>query len=100
MKNVTLKTNKEFSDKEVLITITRNASGGARGMTVQEMRQSIRLLDVLEPLADDATSVTFEDSDFNFLADRLRSAPYTQASRELLDLIDRFIDPPPSPATR
>ena len=62
-----------------------NAQGGA---DIEEIRSSIRVIDVLEKTGQDAEFVEFEDSDYEFLMTKVSATKYNIADAAIVQFVD------------
>lgn len=70
----------------LLIAVAAPLDGKLAGM--DEMRSSIRLLDVMEKLDKDAQGCDFEDADFKFLQKKVRAMKFKFNSKVFLQFLD------------
>jgi hypothetical protein len=71
--------------QDVLREVIRRPLDPQRGATIDEMRQSIRVLDALE--ASNGT-LELEDSDYDHLKQKLLSMPWNVVDKRLVQLVD------------
>ena len=83
IKTLKLKKAGKFDYKEALLGIVRNAP--ARGFTVDEVRKSVKAIDVIEVAKSDAN---FEDDVWEHIKKLIGEAKFVVASRELLGFLD------------
>ncbi len=70
--------------KESLILLARQPLSGERGMEIEEMRKSIRLLDALEAAEG---SVSLEDADYEYLKQKVHAGRFARANRETFQFL-------------
>lgn len=71
--------------KAVLTEVVRRPLDPQKGIGIQEMRNSIKVLDALDASNG---SVELEDSEYDLLKQKLDSMPWSYADRRILQLID------------
>lgn len=65
-----------------------------KGISPDEMRKNIRLLDILDPEGDDAhipesgDTVTIEDNDFNYLVEKVKAFKWPFTDRRIIRFIE------------
>lgn len=62
-----------------------NPQGGA---DIEEVRNSIRVIDALEKAGQDAQVLELEDSDYEFLVTKISAAKYTFADPAIVQFVD------------
>jgi len=82
---VVLGNKQEFSYKEMLQVIMETPQDAQKGATIDEVRKSIRVLDVLEK-ADDLLEL--EDSDYAFMMSKVKATKFTSANKVFVDFVD------------
>ena len=105
MKHITLKTVTlqvgdqagELNYKTQIMTILGTPSNRQTGADYEEMRKSIRLLDLLDkvptPTTDKTESLELEDADFEYLKARIKEARYLLINREVMTFIEDVTAP-------
>ena len=66
----------------------RMPSNPQAGADIEEIRKSIRIIDVLEKAGQDAKVVEFEDADYEFLITKVSAAKYTFADPAIVQFVD------------
>ena len=61
-----------------------------KGAGIDEIRNSMRVLDALEKSKDD--SFDLEDADFTYLLRRVKGARFTTSQKVFVDFVDYFIE--------
>lgn len=92
MRSITLIATPKFSAIEVLRQVAQAPSGGGAkgGVTVDQMRKDIRLLDAIDAAQDD--TLQLEDADWAHLVEKLKAFPFAVSDRDLLALCDGVIN--------
>lgn len=99
MKLVELKIIEKFDDngkpdnldyREFLIQIVRTPLDPARGMSVDDMRKSVRVMDILEDAVSGST-IEMEDADHEFMRQRVEGARYMRADKAIVTFVDDII---------
>lgn len=88
MKHIELKVlgpEPAISYRDVLVEVVRRPSNPQAGIGIEEMRNSIRVLDALD--ASNGT-LELEDADYELLKSKLLSMPWSVADRRILTLIE------------
>ena len=70
------------SNKQLLQAVVESVS---TGLTIGEVRKSIKILDLLQQPMD---IVILEDSDFSFLYTKFNGTKFMQIHKEILDVAD------------
>jgi len=65
-----------------------------KGVTFEEMRNRLRVLDVAEAANEETTELKFEDSDYTLLTKLTREFRFGTVSRELMNIIDGILESP------
>lgn len=76
----------EINNEEKIILI-QILSVSAEGMFVQEIRNSIKIIDKIESFVD---TLSLEDSEHKYLLERINSTKFAKADKKLLSLIDKI----------
>jgi len=71
-----------------LKAIMKTPSNPQSGADYEEMRSSIRILDVLDKVDEKAESFDLEDADFKYMVGRVKGARFLTISKELLQFVD------------
>jgi hypothetical protein len=92
MKTIKLRTV-QFGDnvldyKLQLVGIAGSPVDAQRGASIDELRKSVRVLEVLEKSNGE---VHLEDADYDHLLEKVRSAKYLIINKEVLQFIDDII---------
>ncbi len=69
-------------------SLMRMPANPQAGADIEEIRSSIRVIDVLEKAGQDAKVVEFEDSDYEFLKTKIAGAKYTFADPAIVQFVD------------
>lgn len=77
----------DFSYKDMLQVLMETPSDPRHGATIDEVRKSVRVLDVLEK-SDKVLEL--EDADFEYLLQRVKGARFTANNRVFIDFVDHF----------
>jgi hypothetical protein len=104
MKTITLKTVKmqvgdqvgELNYKTQIASILGSPSNPQAGADYEEVRRSIRLLDLLDKVGDGDPKppcLVLEDADFEYLKARIKGARYLVINRQVLDFIEDVTAP-------
>lgn len=93
MKYFNINRGNDFDDVIILTEVVRRPSDPRTGMSIDEVRRSVRVLDNLESLESTADSVSFEDADYDFLINKLNDFKFALADKRIVDLIDRATNP-------
>jgi hypothetical protein len=93
MKSIKLKTlpDPRLGDivyQDVLREVCRRPLDPQRGASIEEMRQSIRVLDALESANG---TLELEDSDYAHLVEKLKAQPWNVVDKRLVTLFDDVI---------
>jgi hypothetical protein len=78
---------KEFSYKEMIQVILESPSDPTKGLSIDEVRKSIRILDVLEKSGD---VLQVEDADFSHLLSKVRATKFSTANKVFVDFVEDF----------
>ncbi len=71
-----------------LQSIMRSPTNPQGGADIEEVRKSIRVIDVLEEVGQDAKVVEFEDADYEFLMTKVAVTKYTFADPSIVQFVD------------
>jgi hypothetical protein len=74
--------------QDVLREVVRRPLDPQRGATIEEMRQSIRVLDALETSNG---TLELEDSDYEHLVQKLKAQPWNVVDKRLVTLFDDVV---------
>lgn len=88
MRKITLKKVDGLDYKALLKTILAAPKDPSAGLQLDEIRKVVKILDILD--AADA-AVMLEESDWQYVRDRVKSAPYTAADKRIVDFADAVI---------
>jgi len=88
MKRITLRTDGKQNSKEVFRAVAEHSP--QKPISVSEMRKRVKLLDVLDAALGD--SIVVEDAEWQVLKDIMESFPWSQATKQLLAIIDDVIN--------
>lgn len=77
----------DLSYKEHLVTLAEIPMDQQKGVGIEEMRKSVRLLDKIEQAPEEGF-IDLEDADFEFLKQKLEKVTFKRTSRELLQFLD------------
>jgi len=72
--------------KELLEKIVRSPSDRQRGMDINEIRSSLKVLDALEKA--DGEFIELEDADFAFMSGKVHEARFFYANHAVLQFVD------------
>ena len=61
------------------------------GMDVEEIRKSIRIIDVLDNVGQDAKTVKFEDADYDLLVAKVLATKYHFADPAIIEFVDDVV---------
>lgn len=76
---------KEFSYKEMLQVIMESPTDPTKGLGIDEVRKSIRVLDVLEKSSD---VLQLEDADFSHLISKVKATKFSTANKVFIDFVE------------
>jgi len=76
--------------KEVIGSVIRLPTGDQRGLEIEEIRSSLKVLDALDKAGD---YLNLEDADFYFMADKIKAAKYTFVSPVIVQFVDDVTNP-------
>lgn len=88
MKTIQLIDRGDFKARDVLKHVLENTK---KGMDVAEMRQRLKILDVLD--AAKGTTVDLEDADHAVLVNKIKETSFTVANRDLFAVLDEVLNP-------
>lgn len=94
MKKILLKnieTEPTLNYRESLKAIVQSPVAPQAGVTIDEMRKSVRILNILED-AKDNEDISLEDADYDLLKQKVEKFPYSSSSKTLLDFIDSILN--------
>lgn len=89
MKTFKLLTNDKVSTVQVIKEVI---SVSPQGMTLDQMRIRLRILDLVEK-EEKSTSLSLEDADYVLLCGVLNATPWQRADRFLLEILDEILSP-------
>jgi hypothetical protein len=69
-----------------------------RGMLLDEMRQRIKVMDMLDEAA--RTEIGLDEDQFKLVAAAVKAFPFNVAHRDLLAVIDGILDAPSAPSVK
>lgn len=81
------KQTENFVYKDMLTVLMETPSDPQRGAGIDEVRKSIRVLDVLERSGD---VLELEDADFAYVLERVRNARFTASNKVFVDFVEHF----------
>lgn len=84
-KMMVLGNESEFSYKDMLQVIMESPQDPQKGAGIEEVRKSIRVLDVLEKSTD---VLELEDSDYSFMLAKVKATKFTSANKVFVDFVD------------
>jgi len=76
----------ELDYKDYIKTIVSMPYEGQKGLTIDEIRSSMRVLQALEKASGDVLDL--EDQDFDYMKKKVNAARFNFASAEILQFID------------
>ena len=76
----------ELDYKEYLKTIVAMPNEGQKGLTIEEIRSSMRVLNAIEKVGGDVLDL--EDQDYEYMKKKVNAARFGFASAEILQFID------------
>lgn len=85
-----------LSGRATLLEIIKQPTGGMGrgvGITVEDMRRDIRLLDAIEA-AEDGGTVALEDADWSHLKRKVEAFPFAFSDKRILDLCEDVFNAP------
>jgi len=88
MKRILLRVDAKHSSKDVFKLVAENSP--QKQISVSDMRKRVKLLEALENSSSETLVV--EDAEWQMLKQALEEFPWSQASKQLLDIIDDVID--------
>lgn len=88
MRKIELKNINGFDYKQVLSGIISSPQDRNAGMHLDEIRRAIKILDLIE--ASDGVLV-LEETDWKYVQDRVKSAPYVIADKRIIEFADTVI---------
>lgn len=77
----------DFLYRNEIKAITEMPANPEKGVSIDEMRKSIRILDKLEGSSD---ILELEDADFEFLLEKVRKATWGSNNRVFVEFVDYF----------
>ena len=93
MKKIILKnieTEPKMNYRESLMTIIKTPMNPREGISIDEMRKSVKLLDLIE-IKKDEDEVELEDADYDFLKKKVESFKFAFANKIVLQFIDDIL---------
>ena len=75
-----------------LQTTMRTPMDVQQGANVDEIRKSIRILDALDKAGEDAEFFELEDTDFEYMADKVKASRFTFADPAIVQFVDDVTD--------
>jgi len=88
MRKIELQSDEAFDAKRSLIAIVESPLGGKAHVTVPEMRTALR---IAEKVAAADAAVLLEDSDFNFVRERVEAFPYPRSDKRVLQFVETIL---------
>ena len=76
---------------EYIKAIIGSPNEGQKGLSVDEMRKSIRVIDAVESARDEVAA--FEDADFEYLKIRIGGAKFLFADQNFVDFVESIMAP-------
>lgn len=76
---------KEFSYKEMIQVIMETPQDPAKGATIDEIRKSIRVLDLL---ASSRELLSLEDADYSHMMGKVRATKFSTANQVFVNFVD------------
>jgi len=90
MKYVKLRVYSDVKSTDIF-TMAVKFSPPNQGVSIEEMRRRVRVLDAFEANKD-PVGITLEDADHETLVQALKSVPWTVSSKEVLTIVDDALD--------
>lgn len=81
-------TEMELSYWIQLQTTIRSPADPQSGADIDEIRKSIRVLNVLDEIGQDAEVLELEDSDYEYMQTKVSAAKYTFADAAIVQFVD------------
>ncbi len=78
---------KEFSYKEMLQVIMESPQDPTKGLSIEEVRKSIRVLDVLEKSEE---ILFLEEADYSHMISKVKATKFSTANKVFVDFIDHL----------
>lgn len=91
MRKISLKKVDGLDYKTLLKSILAAPKDQSAGLQLDEIRKAVKILDTIDA-ADDA--VMLEDSDWQYVRDRVKGASYVVADKRIVDFADTVIGAP------
>ena len=88
MKTIALQIRVNFADKDMIKDFVSNASSAQQPMSIDDIRNAVKILDVLEASQD---NLILEDAQYNWLVAKIKGMRFLKASRELLEFLDGIV---------
>lgn len=88
MKHIPLRKIEDMSYDEIIRTVVRQPLDKEKGVTIDEMRKGIRILDKLDA---STTVLELEDADYDHLKAKIEAMQWGIVDRNLLDFIDTVL---------
>lgn len=85
MKTVKFTSAKSQEYKTILGALLSQTNAKDEGFTIDQVRTAIKAMDKIESSGDE---IAFEDTEYAYVADRVKSARFTVASRDVVEFVD------------
>ena len=85
-------TEMELSYWIQLQTTIRSPADPQSGADIDEIRKSIRILNVLDEIGQDAKVLELEDSDYEYMVARVTTSKYTFADPAIVQFVDDVME--------
>ena len=90
MKTIKIENKGKFNAVELIKTAVSVSSSG---MSLDQMRGRIRVLDAIDAMREGETRLILEDADYTALSEAINAQPWAIADRDLLAVIDNILTP-------
>jgi hypothetical protein len=89
MKTVKFAPAKSQEYKAILGALLSQTNAKDEGFTIDQVRTAIKAMDKIEAAGDD---VAFEDTEYAYVAERVKGARFTVASRDVVEFVDAVLN--------
>lgn len=88
MKTVKFAPEKLQASKQTLSMLLSQANTKEDGFTVDQVRMAVKAIDKIEASEDE---IAFEDAEYAYVVDRVKSARFTVASHDAIEFVDAVL---------